>query len=234
MSVFGFIPMGVVGVLNYDSYIFSSINGTLDSIEQVLLRGHISDAFTLLRKYYDASVMDIYIDLYLEDHFSGDNLIVKKIDDWIYGKEQLPEYRIMNNYIRKSVKLLRITELLDKDKRYSFLRNRCNDNTHYNFYFNALLNDNAIVNTNRILYLDKLNNDITNIFILHFAYLFYLNDHYFLASDYVDALDMGLEPEINSEYFVAPFIQEVFDKVIKKNRPDIADEMKKRTSMMLT
>ena len=54
-----------------------------------------------------------------------------------------------------------------------------------------------------------------------------------IASDYVDSLDMGLTPEENSEYFVAPFIQEIFDSEIKFRRPDLAEEIKKKTKMML-
>jgi hypothetical protein len=53
------------------------------------------------------------------------------------------------------------------------------------------------------------------------------------SSDYVDALDSGTTPEPDSQYFVAPFIQEVFDSVIKKNRNDLATEIKSNTSMQL-
>ena len=54
-----------------------------------------------------------------------------------------------------------------------------------------------------------------------------------LSSDYRDSLDCGLTPEPDSEYFVAPYIQEIFDQVLVKKRPDIAAVKKSNTSMHL-
>jgi hypothetical protein len=42
-----------------------------------------------------------------------------------------------------------------------------------------------------------------------------------------------MTPEENSQYWVAPFIQDIFDNVIKINRPDIANEIKRHTQMEL-
>jgi hypothetical protein len=75
--------------------------------------------------------------------------------------------------------------------------------------------------------------DLENIFILHLSYLFYIKDIYMMSSYYVDCLDCGETPEPKSQYFVAPFIQEIFDSVIKKNRMDLAIEIKQKTAMML-
>ena len=54
-----------------------------------------------------------------------------------------------------------------------------------------------------------------------------------ISGDYLDSLDCGMTPEENSQYFVAPFIQEIFDSVIKKSRMDLAEEIINKTSMML-
>jgi hypothetical protein len=54
-----------------------------------------------------------------------------------------------------------------------------------------------------------------------------------MSSDYVDSLDLGLTPEEGSQYFVARFIQEIFDKVIKKNRMDLAIKIKSHTAMKI-
>ena len=42
-----------------------------------------------------------------------------------------------------------------------------------------------------------------------------------------------MQPEEDSQYWVAPFVQEVFDKIIKTKRYDIAEEIKKNTTMQL-
>lgn len=232
-SIMPFVSMGVRSIVNIDTYVYSSMQGTLESIRDILAKGRINDAYTLLRKYYDAATINIYTNLYLDDNFSAENFVVEKIEKWRTGKEQLPNIREMNDYIRKSEKVANIRKLLHKDKRYSELRDRCNDNTHYNFYFNVLLNDNRTHLENSISILDRFNSDLENIFILHLSYLFYMNGHYMMSSDYVDSLDVGATPEPNSQYFVAPFVQEIFNSVIKKSRMDLAMEIKSNTAMLL-
>lgn len=232
-SIMHFISQGTKSLINIDTYVYSSIQGTLESIKDILIQGRINDSYALLRKYYDVVIINIYSDLYLNDHFDLENFVVDKIEKWLQGKEKLPEYRVMSQYIRASSKLAKINNLIYKDRTYKELRNRCNDHMHYSFYYNLLLNDNEIYLRNRIATLDKFSKDLENIFILHLSYLFYLNDHYMMSHDYADSMDCGLTPKEESQYYVAPFIQEIFDTVIKKNRPDLAIEIKAETSMLL-
>ena len=232
-SIFGFTTQGTKAICNIDSYVYSSVQGTLESIKNTLQNGRINDAYALLRKYYDSTIINVYSNLYLNDNFSLENFVIEKINNWLKGIYQLPNYCIMSQYIRESTKLKEINDLLYKDERYKEIRNRCNDHTHYNFYKNVLLNDNEIYLKNRVSVLDIFSKDLEQIFILHVSYLFYLNDHYMMSSDYVDSLDCGLTPEKDSQYFVAPFVQKVFDAVIKKNRMDLAKAIKNKTSMKL-
>ena len=69
--------------------------------------------------------------------------------------------------------------------------------------------------------------------ILHLSYLFFTKQHYMASSDYVDSLDCGLNPEPESQYWVARFVQEVFDEVVAKHRPDAATVIKDHTDMHL-
>jgi hypothetical protein len=96
-----------------------------------------------------------------------------------------------------------------------------------------LLNDNELHLKNRIKSLDDFLKDLTNIFILHFSYIFCLHEHYMLSSDYTDNLDFGIPTEEGSQYNVAPFVQKAFDNVIKKNRNDLAKEIKNKICMKL-
>jgi hypothetical protein len=237
-SIMGWISSGTGASINIDTYVFSSIQGTLESIHDILFKGRINDAYALLRKYYDSTIINLYSNLYLKDNFNIENFIVVKINNWVKGKEPIPSFGIMSEYIIKSQKLSEITQLLYKNgvfKGSSFeeLRTRCNEHTHYLYYYNLLSNDNEIYLHNRLSTLDSFSHDLKDIFILHLSYLFYLNDHYMMSSDYVDNLDAGLAPEEDSQYWVAPFIQEIFDNVIKANRPDIAETIKGKTSMKL-
>jgi hypothetical protein len=232
-SIVGFISQGTKSVINIDAYIYSSIQGTLESIKDILIQGRVNDAYALLRKYYDVAMINIYSDLYLADHFSLENFVVDKINNWLQGRDKLPEYRVMSQYIRGSRKLAKVTGLIYKDKTYKELRDRCNAHTHYNLYYYLLLNINEIYLKDRIAILDRLSKDLEDIFVWHLAYLFYLNDHYMMSSDYLDSLDAGLIPEEGSQYHVAPFVQEIFDSVIKKSRMDLAQEIKAQTAMLL-
>jgi hypothetical protein len=205
----------------------------VDDFRRRRRRKKANDAYALLRKYYDSVIINIYSNLYLQDHFSLENFVVEQIDNWLKGKAKLPEYRIMSQYIRSSAKTAPITDLLFGDERYKRLRDRCNDHTHYNFYRNVLLNDNEIVLPNRLHALDQFSADVRDVLILHVAYIFFINGHYMMSSDHIDCLECGMTPKPDSQYWVAPFIQDVFDQVVAKHRPDIAEKVKKHTSMHL-
>lgn len=233
------VTQGVSGLLNMDTYIFSSIQGTLESIYDVLKRGRINDAYALLRKYYDSSIINIYSNLYLDDHFSIDNFVVEKIEKWRRGTESIPGFEKMSKYILASSKVKEISQLLYanggfKDSTFEGIRQRCNDHTHYLYYNTLLLNDNKVYVKERMEILERFRNDLREIFILHLGYLFYMNDHYMMSSDYLDCLEFGEKPAEDLEYHVAPFVQRIFDTVIEKYRPDITSAIKTHSKMQLS
>lgn len=232
-AVFPWMTQGTRALGNIDSYVYSSIQGTLSSIALILRAGKINDAYALLRKYYDSATINLYSILFLNEHFSIDNFTVKQIDDWLKGKERLPEYRVMSRYIRASQKTAPITEILFADDRYKRLRDRCNDHTHYNFYENVLLNDSEIHLPHRGRALDGFLSDLRDIFVFHVACVFCVQEHYMMASDHRDSLEMGMKPEPDSEYWVAPFIQDAFDHILAIHRPDVAERLRAHTSMHL-
>lgn len=237
-SIMNWLSQGTRAILNIDTYVFSSTKGTLDSIHDILLKGRINDAYALLRKHYDVTIINLYSNIYLSDNFSINNFIVEKINNWLIGKEKIPSFEKMSAYIIKSEKVTEITQLIYyngsfKGSSFEDIRQRCNDHIHYCYYQNLLSNDNKIHLPNRLATLDNFSKDLTDIFILHLSYLLYHNDHYMMSSEYRDSLDCGLTPQENSEYWVAPFIQDLFDKVIMVNRPDIAETIKRKTRMKL-
>ena len=233
-NVFSWITLGTYPVINIDTYIFSSLRGTLESIQLLLKNGRINDAWALMRKYNDSIIINIYSSLYLKNNFSIENMVVEQIDGWLKGTSTWPEFRVMSQYIRNIPEFSELKKLLfERDSRYKDLRSRGNNNMHYNFYANILLNDNEIFLKNRIKILNRFLLDIRDLFILHFSYIFSIHENYMASSDYVDHLDCGTNPPADSQYWVAPFVKEIFDKTITKHRPDIAVFMRKTTSMIL-
>lgn len=233
LRIMGFIPHGTNKLFNIDTYMYTSIKGTLESIKNILEVGRINDSYTLLRKYYDSIIINIYSILYLKENFTFEKFVVEQIDNWIKGKDNLPKFRKMLQYIKSSKQIAGLNKLIEKDIMYKEIRNRCNDHTHYNFYKYVLLNDNSVYNPNRLNILNSFSSDLRNLFIFHLSYVFYLNEYYMSSDDFIMALEKGLTPEDNSQYYVAPFIQDMFDKEIKKYRTDLYELIKSKTSMML-
>jgi len=232
-SIMHFMTMGTKSVLNIDTYVYSSIQGTLQSIKLVLKDGQINDAYALIRKYQDAIIMNVYTNLYLSDNHSLDNFIVKRIQGWMDGSEQLPNFRAMTNYIKDNKATKTLYDLINIDDRYERIRDRCNNNTHYNFYRNVMLNDSKVYNQNRSKYLDTIHHDLKHLVLMHLAYIFSIAEHYMASSDYMDHLDCGMNPPEGSQYWVANGVQEIFDQIIRSLRPDIATYILENTSMKL-
>lgn len=235
-SVMGFTKVGTKGVMNIDSYVYSSMYGTLESIKLILVKGRAGDAFALLRKYHDSAILNIYTNLYLtKNHDYTKSFYVNEVTDWISGKNRLPHntYGTMSEYIESSDVLKEVFIILNADKSYRETRTRCNDHTHYNYFDNVLVNDNNIHFPKRISLLDSFEKDLVNIFVLHLACILKMNDHYMMSSDYIDYLEMGMTPEPDSQYWVAQFIQDIFTDVITLRQPEVAKLIKENTAMHL-
>ena len=229
-----FLTDGVLaGLLNIDKVVCSSLAGTLDSVRMVLKEGRLNDAYALLRKYHDGVIVAIYINVYIAENFTIDNYVIDKIQNWVNNKQKLPSSEEMLKLIRKHKPLEDLEVLFDFDGVYSKIRRLTNGNTHYNKLYYVWLNNNMIYNPKRLMELDNLYDCTLHLFILHFAYMYSLNPHYMMSSDYVDALDLGEQPEDGSQYWVATYVKDVFYKYIVTRRPDVAVYMKTHIEMEL-
>lgn len=229
-----FITKGVMsGLMNIDHVVCASLAGTLDSIRLVLSEGRINDAYALVRKYHDGIIAGIYVNVYLEENYSLDNFIVEKIQNWVKNKEKLPSSETMLKTIRGHQPLQELEKLFDWDGLYYRIRRLSNGNTHYNKLYYMWLNNNMIYNPKRVKELDNIYSCVLHLFILHFAYMYSLNPQYMMSSDYVDALDVGMEPEEGSQYWVASYVSKVYEEIVKSKRPDIAEYMRTHTEMEL-
>lgn len=52
-SCHSFVASGTKGIVNYASYVYSAIEGTLASISTILSKGRINDAYAMIRKLFD-------------------------------------------------------------------------------------------------------------------------------------------------------------------------------------
>lgn len=233
--VFGpdFITNGIVkGVLNIDKVVCASLSGTLDSMRVILKEGRINDAYALMRKYNDGIIVVLYINIYIKQNCSIEKYIVDDMQQWVDNKRKLPSSEKMMKVIRNYKPLEDLEQLFDFDNLYLKIRRLANGNTHYNKLYYLWLNNAMIYNSSRIKELDVLYYYTLQLFIFHFAYMYSLNPHYMMSSDYVDALDLGFQPEEGSQYWVAGYVSDVFEKYIT-TRPEVAEYMRKHSGMNL-
>lgn len=89
-----FVPLGVLNIFNYASYIYLAIQNSLESLKVILTNGAINDAYVLVRKLFDDILVDIYINVLRIDKydFKGSDLTVKEVDEWLKSKYRIPTF----------------------------------------------------------------------------------------------------------------------------------------------
>lgn len=221
--------------LGYDSIYLKSIGQTLLSIKVIIQNECISDAFTLLRKYYESVLVHAYLSVlwekekkeYLLDN--SDNFVKK----WLYSQEKILPYKLIEK-INQFEKAKELWDVLNNDGRYDKIKDCCNNFIHINYFSNIHLDSTQPLPEeylNKVL--DYLYNSLTDIVILHIGYIFILKQYYMMSSDYVDYLKSGIPPLENCEHKVAPFIQEYFSNKLTNNRNEIATVIRNNTNMII-
>ena len=54
--IMGWVTQGTTSIINIDTYVYSSIQGTLESIKDILIKGRINDVHALLREYQHSTI----------------------------------------------------------------------------------------------------------------------------------------------------------------------------------
>lgn len=215
MTCFSFIATGTHGIKNYASYVYSAIEGTLDSISNLLTKGRMNDAYTLIRKLFDDILLEIYMVVTLKDNFSIDNFFVEEVDEWIRGKHRIPKTEKILKSLEKSEHTKDLYPLFGWDTYLKKNRELLDDSVHSNRFQRMLLNCNTVYIEDRERHLRNCEIILNQLFLLHLSFIFHLNPQYLMASDYMDYIEMGMTPPDGCQNWIAPFAQEAFDKVIK-------------------
>lgn len=233
-STFQYGKQGVRSILNIDTTILESCKSTLESAKVVLELGHIADAFTLLRKLFDDIIVHVYCTIHLKST-SDISLVDKYVEEWVAGKQKLPRsIGTMLKFISRFESLRELQGMINLDDRYTTIRKYCNDNVHSNYFRYLYMNTDCHVETsiaNSIFM--RFGSFLIDIVVFHFAYLLSIEFPYMSSSDYVDHLEANMPPPKDSQYWVAPYVQAFFDKIIRHRRADVADWIVKKTPMQL-
>lgn len=225
-TCYSFTVSGTRAIMNYASDVYTAIQNTLDSIDILLSIGHINDAYTLVRKYFDDVLVEIYIDAIIkEKHDQEKNFIVKDVDEWLFKKHRIPSLKKLLSIIEKSESTKDIYPFFGWNSYFKHNREILDDSVHSNRFSYMLLNCRDLQLPERVRHLQNIFIVLKQIFTMHLAFMFHLNPHYLSATDYIDSLDCGITPPEGSEYWLAPYAQNAFDKYIKPN-PSLASFIK--------
>jgi len=211
-----FIPNGVESMLNYASYIFTSIQSTLDSVKMLFEKGGINDAYVLIRKLYDDILVEIYIDILRKDHFDyEENSIVQDANEWIKGKHRIPCLKKILQTIKDSQTTKDLYPFFGWDTYLKKDRELLDDSVHSNRYSRMLINCDQLYLENREKYLENASVVLRHIITLHLSFIFYLNPQYLMAYTYIACVDEGITPPEGCENWLDDYAQKAFDRYIK-------------------
>lgn len=218
MNCNNFVPTSTHSSINYVLYVYTSIEGTLDSIYTLLTKGRINDAYTLIRKLFDDILLEIYKDVTFKEKFSLDNFIVEEVNEWIQGKHRIPKTEKILKYLQQSEKTKDLYPLFGWDTYLKKNREMLDDSVHSNRFHLMLLNCNTVYIENRDRHLKNCEIVLNQLFLLHLSFIFHLNPQYLMASTYLEYMEMGFTPPEGCQDWIATFAQEAFDKVIKPHK----------------
>ena len=233
----------ITGTLSFNSNVYASLAGTIESIQLLSLAGRLNDAFALARKFEDAVLIDIYKTILLNKEES-------KLTDTDCDLKDILDDSIIRSWTRDTYKLFKVGDLKKiktiiaaEDRKLSELiqfeqdpfRDICNNNVHYNSWNNFSLNVPEYLKINHIGVdtLNDLHKVVLRIFVIHFSFLYIQHPEYYSSCDYIYALEEGRIPVEGSQYWVASIVQDVFDRQIKLSYKGVAEYLAKLNLMEL-
>ena len=255
-NVMSLVPKWVKSrsIMNYDSYFFEALANSIKSIKTILELGHITDAKSLLRNFFDETIVNLYLmarlkkkdddflNLMGDDDFLAQGLPLEKlcddkVSDWLSNNktQQLKKalrYEDMRDYLQAEESVDGIVKYL-KSPECKKMREWLNDAVHLNYYKAVLLNDGRLCIDNlRRSTVDEFKRAFDQITMFHVTCVFCLEPVYMMSPDYRDYKDFGMEPPEGCQYDVSPFIQSFLDKTVYKEFPDWARKLVKAVSPM--
>lgn len=192
--------------------ILTSTELTIGSITECCNCACFGDANILLRKYRDDLFFYLYIMIYEDSRKLAQNKIINEMEEnicrWI-------ENGLSNLYIQDVLKTIGNSPKLKGaiikyhlQQSFNKIGERLNNFVHGNGI--AFYNRNIISYKRDELYnyLKALTNDMKYITITFLFLLILCTPYLVQSTDYIDFLDIGVTPDEETKYWVAPFVEE--------------------------
>lgn len=216
--------------------ILDSIEFTAGNIISCCEFGCLADANTLLRKYRDDMFFYLYIIAYDTYKFEESSLVKISemeiiIEKWI--NNNLVNFHIGN--ILKTVasfpEMQRAIEKYNLKSFFDSISNRLNNYVHSNgiTYYNQRVNGYIINNLPEEM---KMILDDMRFITVSFLFLITLcSPITIMSTDYVNCLDLNIDPPYGSEYWVASFIEKFFNDNLNLIDKNCIDYLRENTPM---
>ena len=176
----------------------------------------MTDAYVLLRKYYDDVLIEIYFDVVRKEKYDWiSNRPVEDVDNWLKREQWIPRVERIMAVLKESESTRMLYPYFDWSGKMKKCRDFLDSTVHTSSFSNMILNVKSVASVDRTAHLRNVQNLLRQMFILHLSFIFHLNSHYLMATDYSEYLDVGLTPPEGLERKVDPQAQKAFDIYIK-------------------
>ncbi len=131
------------------------------------------------------------------------------------------EFENYMKIIKQNPKINQVIEQYNLQNYWETLRKRLNDYVHNNGVRFSLQNSIRVNDKNLDVHFKNINTRTFYIASFFIVALLMVDSSLIASTDYIDHLDCNLEPPVDSQYFVANFIQDFIDTRITKLHPEI-------------
>lgn len=245
ISVFGNSITFFLGnkLYRFDTVALKSCSQTLKSIKYCCSIGSFGDANTLVRKLRDDLIQFAYFLVIINkrEPFLDDSFNDKKTND-----EEALEKWIMNTIhysecpiLRKKLDIKNYMDVIGDYNRVKHILKEYNLTTMWkelSYHLNNYVHNNGISYSKRncingydskaIEYLNEVKKNVSYVSSVFVILVLLIESKLFGSTDYIDYCECGLEPVEDSQYFIAPFVQEFIDNTIKVLHPELLEFLK--------
>lgn len=207
---------------------------TLKNIKSCLANGSLSDAYTLLRKVRDESLLYLYFLTIVKNHNSKrveSNRKIKDLFDWYDSKISFIKNEDIFNYIRMYQNVDCVISEHKLDSEWEVLRIKLNDYVHTKGRQNAFSNFSQIYDYETGF--DEIREDIKYVAVSIIFILLLIDSTIIMSTDYIDHLEMNISPPEGSQYEVAPIVQDFINTYLKSYNNELVSFIKETSIMKI-
>lgn len=136
------------------------------------------------------------------------------------------EFQNYMKVLRQNENINQILTEYNLQEYWETLRKRLNGYVHNNGTSFASHNTISAFHKNLAVHLKNINIRTSYISSFFVVLLFMIEASLFSSTDYIDHLECDMQPPENSQYFIAPFVQDFIDKKVVKIHPELKQYLK--------